>query len=100
MFLVCAVSSAQQHQHRHRQFSFTQIASECFASEPLSSCDIDAIVVDLVGGADFLSKRSQRILCCSIRLAQHSSKLRGRGEERTGFNLYDEKIFLVPKMQI
>ena len=64
------------------------------------SDDVDAIVVNLIRGANLLSENSQRILHRLIRFAEHCAQIAGRGEERTGFQLDNPQIIIDAEMEV
>ena len=90
----------QQPQHWQRHLALAQIGAERFASRAFTSRQINAIIVNLIGGAEMPSEVCQRFDLRREGIVQFRAKFGRNRKQSCGFQFNDSKIFLHRQVQI
>lgn len=83
----------QEVEHGQGEFAFGDIGAEGFADGFFVADEVDAVVVDLVGGAEFEAVLAHGLDGGFWLLVEVGAELGGDGEEGGGFHLDDAEVF-------
>ena len=94
------LAGLEEKQDREGEFAFLEIGAERFAGFLLATRDVEDVVVDLVGDAEFCAVGFERTDDGGAGLADEGAEFAGGGEKRSGFHLNDAVVVGGRELQV